>query len=163
MSVHAALFLFRFAIVAGLALSLTACAWKHGAAIVLEKEHIDVAESTLSPSSPSPVAQVTGEITKSPEGEEPLVQEMALDEIAVDGYVMKKELRGTSKDPRAGSEVKWLVNLAMTQGGRPLNVHTDRAHYERLKLNDRIKVKYSEGKYTSTAWSAEIEDYYSLV
>jgi hypothetical protein len=156
MSVHADLFPFRFAVVCGLALNLTGCARKHGEAIVLEKEHIDAAESTRSTSSPSPVARITGEITKSPDGDEPVIQEMAPDEIAVDGYVMKKEVRGTSKDPRAGSDEKWLVKVALTQGGRRFNIHTDRAHYETLKLNDRIKVKYSEGNYTSTVRSAEI-------
>jgi len=33
---------------------------------------------------------------------------MADDEIDVDGYVMKPELRGTSRDPRALHHEQWL-------------------------------------------------------
>lgn len=133
--------------------SLTACAKKREEAIVLEKEHIDAAEIKASPSpGPSPVT------SSSPANEEPVIREMAADEIAVDSYVMKKEVRGTSKDPRAGTEEKWLVKVRTVGAGREFNIHTDRAHYEKLKVGDRIKVRYSQGKYTGTVWGSEIED-----
>ena len=76
----------------------------------------------------------------------------------VDGIVMKKEVRGTSKDPRAGSEEKWLVKVEMVEVGRRFNIYTDRAHYDKVKAGDRVKVRYSEGKYTGTVWGSEIED-----
>jgi hypothetical protein len=71
---------------------------------------------------------------------------------------MKKEVRGTSKDPRAGSEEKWLLKAGMVGVGPSFNIYTDRAHYDKLKVGDRIKVRYSEGKYTGTVWGSEIED-----
>jgi hypothetical protein len=137
----------RLAVGFFLALSLASCAKKHGEAIVVAKEHIDVAE--IKPS-PSPGA--------SPVNEEPVIREMAPDEIEVDGVVMKKEVRGTSKDPRAGSEEKWLLKVELVGGGRSFNIYTDRTHYDKLKVGDRIKVRYSEGKYTGTVWGSEIED-----
>jgi hypothetical protein len=137
----------RLAIVYFLALGLAGCAKKRGEAIVVAKEHIDVAE--IRPS-PSPGA--------SPIIEEPAIREMTPDEIEVDGVVMKKNVRGTSKDPRAGSEEKWLLKVEMVGAGRSFNIYTDRAHYEKLKVGDRIKVRYSEGKYTGTVWGSEIED-----
>jgi hypothetical protein len=151
------LFSLRFAVVFLLALSFAGCAKKRGEAIVVEKEHIDAAEIRPSPSPGSPAAE-NRETPKSPGGEERVIQEMGPNEIVVDGYAMKKDVRGTSKDPRAGSDEKWLVKVEMVQVSRRFNVHTDRAHYDKVKVGDRLKVKYSEGKYTSAVWSAEIED-----
>jgi hypothetical protein len=147
MFVRAVFVSFRFALAISLALSLASCAKKRGEAIVVAKEHIDVAE--IKPS-PSPGA--------SPVNEEPVIQEMAPDEIEVDGIVMKKDVRGTSKDPRAGSEEKWLLKVEMVGVSRSFNIYTDRAHYDKAKVGDRIKVRYSEGKYTGTVWGSEIED-----
>ena len=147
MFVRAALVSFRFALAIPLALCLASCAKKRGEAIVVAKEHIDVAEIKPSPSPGS-----------SPVNEEPVIQEMAPDEIDVDGIVMKKEVRGTSKDPRAGSEEKWLIKVEMVGVSRRFNIYSDRAHYDRVKAGDRIKVRYSEGKYTGTVCGSEIED-----
>jgi hypothetical protein len=157
MLVRPSLVLLRFAIVFLVGLSLAACAKKRGEAIVVEKEHINAAEIKPSPSPGSSAANENRE-TKSPASEEPVIREMAPDEIDVDGIVMKKDVRGTSKDPRAGSEEKWLVKVEMVQVSRRFNIHTDRVHYDKVKVGERIKVKYSEGKYTSAVWSAEIED-----
>jgi hypothetical protein len=137
----------RVAVGCLLALSLAGCAKKHGEAIVVEKEHIDAAE--IKPS-PSPGV--------SPASEEPVSREMAPDEIDVAGIVMKKDVRGTSKDPRAGREEKWLVKVEMVQVSRAFNIHTDRAHYDKVQVGDKIKVSYSEGNYTGTVWGSEIED-----
>jgi hypothetical protein len=137
----------RPAVVFFLALSLASCAKKRGDAIVVGKEHIDVAEAKPSP---SPGA--------SPVNEEPVIREMAPDEIDVGGIVMKKDVRGTSRDPRAGTEEKWLVRVEMIEVSRAFNIYTDRAHYEKVKVGDRIKVRYSEGNYTGTVWGSEIED-----
>jgi len=147
MRVRSSLVPLRCTIVFWLTLSLTGCAKKHGEAVVVEKEHIDVAE--IKPS-PSPGA--------SPVGEVPVIRKMAPDEIDVEGIAMKKGVRGTSKDPRAGTEEKWLVKVEMVRVSRAFNIHTDRAHYDKVKVGDRIKVSYSEGKYTGTVWGSEIED-----
>jgi hypothetical protein len=137
----------RFALMLFLALSLAGCAKKHGVAIVVEKEHIDAAE--IKPS-PSPGV--------SPANEESVIREMTPDEIVVDGLVMKKDVRGTSKDPRAMHDEEWLVKVEMVEVSRAFNIHTDKAHYDRVRVGDRIKVSYSEGKYTGTVWGSEIED-----
>jgi hypothetical protein len=120
---------------------------------VVEKEHIDAAEIK-----PSPAPGSSPAISSSPPIEEPAVREMAPDEIDVDSYVMKKEVPGTSRDPRAGAEEKWLVKVRLVEGGRGFNIHTDRAHFEKVKVGDRIRVRYSEGKHTGTVWGSEIED-----
>ncbi len=83
---------------------------------------------------------------------------MAPDEIAVDGVVMKKKVRGTSKDPRARSEEQWRLTVQMVQDGRQFTIQTDQAHYDKTKTGDRVKVTYHQGKYTGSVWSAEIED-----
>jgi hypothetical protein len=138
----------RSAVVLFLALSLVACAKKTGVAIVVDKEHIDVREpSVSSPPEKEPAAR-----------ERPTYREMAPDEIDVNGIVMKKEVRGTSKDPRASNEEQWRVTVELTDVSRRFFVPTDRAHYDKLKKGDRVKVKYSEGKYTGTVWGAEFVD-----
>jgi hypothetical protein len=153
MLVRTGLVSLRFAFVFFLALSFAACAKTRGEAIVVEKEHIDAAKIKPSPSPGS--SPVKG---SSPVSEEPVIQEMAPDEIDVDGIVMKKDVRGTSKDPRAGSEEEWLVKVEMVQVSRAFNIQTDRAHYDKVKVGDRIKVRYSGGKYTGAVWDSEIED-----
>ncbi len=82
---------------------------------------------------------------------------MADDEIAVDEYVMKPEVRGTSRDPRALSHEQWIVKVRMLDDGRTFQVPADQARWEKLRENDRVKVRYRTGKYTGTVWAAEIE------
>jgi len=113
---------------------------------VLAKEHIAAA---------LPVADTpNAESTASPD-EQP--RPMADDEIAVEGYVMKPEARGTGRDPRALKAEQWLVKVRMLDDGRRIQVHTDRAQWEKLRENDRVKVTYRVGKYTGTVWNAEIK------
>jgi hypothetical protein len=91
----------------------------------------------------------------------PIVEEerpMADDEIAVDGYVMKRDVRGTANDPRALGFAKWLVKVRMMENGRQFNVPTEEVQWDKLKTGDRVKVKYSQGKYTGTIWGAEISE-----
>jgi len=126
-----------------LALSLIACSKNRSAATVVGKEHIDVAEAK--PSS-------------SPQATETTSAEMKPDEIEVDGYVMKKDVRGTSKDPRASKEEQWRITVQIEDIGLRKLIQSDRVHYDKLKVGDRIKVAYYKGKYTGTVWAAEIED-----
>jgi hypothetical protein len=135
------------------AFSLAGCAKKNGYAVVLEKEHIDAAPPlpTPSPGTPTP--------TPAPESS-PVVEarDLAPDEIVVDTYVMKKTDRGTGKDPRAMHDEQWLIKVQMVEDSRRITIHSDRAHFDKTKIDDRIKVSYRQGKYTGTVWSAEIED-----
>jgi hypothetical protein len=84
---------------------------------------------------------------------------LAEDEVVVDGYVMKKDVQGTSKDPRAypGLE-QWRISVELVEGGRSFMLRAKQAQYQRLKIGDRVKVRYSEGNYTGTVWNSEIVD-----
>jgi hypothetical protein len=122
------------------------CEKKSGEAVVLSKEHIDAAP----PIKETPNAQ-SG---TTPEAE---LRPMADDEIAVDGYVMKPETRGTSRDPRALKDEQWIVKVRMLENGRTFQVPADQTNWEKLRENDRVKVRYRTGKYIGTVWAAEIE------
>ena len=129
-----------------LIIAISGCEKNSGEAVVLAKEHIDAAL----PNAETPKAQ-------SDPGPNVEIRPMADDEIAVEGYVMKPEVRGTSRDPRAMQHEQWLVKVRMLDNGRTFQVPADRAQWEKLRENDRVKVKYRTGKYTGTVWAAEIE------
>lgn len=133
-------------VAAFLVIAVTGCEKNSGEAVVLAKEHIDAAP----PTPETPNAQ------PEPSPDEQL-RPMADDEIAVDGYVMKPEARGTSRDPRALSHEQWIVRVRMLDNGRTFQVPADQAKWEKLRENDRVKVRYRTGKYTGTVWAAEIE------
>src|ERR671931_1693074 len=88
--------------VALMLMSLVGCEKKSGEAVVLAKEHIAAAppnaETRDAQSAPSPDDQP---------------RPVADDEITVDGYVMKPEVRGTSRDPRALKAEQWIVKVRM--------------------------------------------------
>jgi hypothetical protein len=135
----------RFVVAAFLIITVTGCEKKSGEAVVLSKEHIDVAAPTTETSRTQSASS------------EPEIRPMADDEIAVAGYVMKPELRGTSRDPRALKEEQWLVKVRILDNGRTIQVPADQAQWEKLRENDRVKVRYRTGKYTGSVWTAEIE------
>ena len=114
--------------------------------MVLAKEHLDAAlltaETPYAESAPSPDEQL---------------RPMADDEIAVDGYVMKPEVRGTSRDPRALKHEQWMVKVRTLDNGRTFQVPVDQARWEKLRENDQVKVRYRTGKYTGAVWAADIE------
>jgi hypothetical protein len=127
-------------------IGVAGCDKKSGEAVVLAKEHIDAvlptAETPNGQSAPDTDAQI---------------RPMADDEIAVDGYVMKPEARGTSRDPRALQHEQRLVKVRILDNGRTIQAPADQAQWEKLGENDRVKVRYRTGKYTGTVWAAEIE------
>ena len=129
-----------------LMIGVTGCEKKSGEAVVLAKEHIDATP----PNAATPKAQ-------SEPHSDARLRPMADDEINVDGYVMKPEVRGTSRDPRALQAEQWLVKVRMRDNGRTFQVPADRARWEKLRENDWIRVRYRTGKYTGTVWAAEIE------
>ena len=129
-----------------LIIAVTGCEKKRGEAVVIAKEHIDAAL----PTAETPNAQ------SAPSPDEQL-RPMRDDEIAVDGHVMKPEVRGTSRDPRALKDEQWIVRVRMLDNGRTFQVPADQAKWEKLRENDRVKVRYRTGKYTGTVWAAEIE------
>ena len=129
-----------------LIIAVAGCNKQSGEAVVLAKEHIDAGQPTTE--TPNPQSTATPDVEIRP---------MADDEIAVDGYVMKPEVRGTSRDPRALKDEQWLVKVRMLDNGRTFQVPADRAQWEKLRESDRVKVRYRTGKYTGTVWTAEIE------
>jgi hypothetical protein len=137
-----------------LGLGFSGCDKKRSEATVIAKEHIDAAEIK-----PSPTPKASGDETKdaAPDNE-PVYREMAPDEIDVDGIVMKKEVRGTSKDPRATTDEQWRIRVEIAAARQSQVIRTDRAHYDKLKIGDRIKVRYRQGQYTGKVWFADIED-----
>jgi len=127
-------------------ITIIGCDKESGGAVVISKEHIAAAPATTQ----TPNAQSAA----SPNEE---LRPMADDEIAVDGYVMKPEARGTSRDPRALKDEQWLVKVRMISDARTFNVQTEQAQFEKLKEGDRVNVRYRVGKYTNTVWRAEIQ------
>jgi hypothetical protein len=122
------------------------CKKNSGEAIVLAKERI----APVVAKSETPDAESASTSTVQ-------IREMADDEIAVDGYVMKPEVRGTGNDPRALSHEQWLVKVRMLDNGRTFQVPVDQEKWDKLRENDRVKVRYHTGKYTGAVWAAEIE------
>lgn len=139
--------------------SFAGCDKKRGAAVVLEKEHIAAREVTSTPaaqpsaSSVSPTPGLDGVAVY----EEVPLREMAEDEIDVDGHVMKKDVRGTSLDPRAREDEQWIVRVQVVADRTRIKVQTDQARWEKIKVGDRVNVSYRQGQYTGTVWAAEIE------
>ena len=145
--------------IAGMAvlLSFAGCSKKSGKAEVLEKEHIAAREIVSTPT-PDPNATPRAIAASSPEPSPRYEEapELAEDEIDVDSYVMKKDARGTSRDPRATDDEQWIVRVQMI-GGPRIKVQTDKAHWDKVKIGDQINVSYRQGNYTGTVWAAEIE------
>ena len=138
------------------AFCLTGCEKQSGEALVLAKEHIAAAlPTTTTPhlesleSPPEPVVDSDSDEQARPLGE---------DEITVDGYVVKPEVRGTSRDPRALQDEQWLVKVRMIYDGRTFNVQATQAQFDKVTEGDQVKVRYRLGKYTKTVWAAEIEE-----
>jgi len=67
-------------------------------------------------------------------------------------------VRGTGKDPRAGLHEKWLIKVETVHESRRFTIHSDRAHFLKYKVGDRVRVRYKVGNYTGTVWDATIED-----
>jgi hypothetical protein len=155
----------RIALALFAATSISSCTKNLGDAVVLEKEHIDAAEPSPTPV-PTPVTTLSEnpprpEPARGPSAspsDEPVQTELAPDEIAVDSYVMKKTVRGTSKDPRASTQEQWLMKVEAVQDGKHFTIHADRAHFLKYKVGDRVRVRYKVGNYTGTVWGAAIED-----
>src|SRR5436190_9306390 len=72
-------------------------------------------------------------------------------------YVAAVKQGDEIKDERATSHEQWIVKARMLDNGRTIEVHVDRAQWEKLRESDRVKVAYRVGKYTGTVWDAEID------
>ena len=155
---------FPFIFATFLLIVMIGCDKKSGDAVVLAKEHIDAAlpkaetpEPSVSPNDQKETARAASTQKESESTPDVQIHEMANDEIDVDGIVMKAEVRGTGHDPRAMQDERWLVKVRILDIGRTINVETDQARWQKLRENDRVKIKYRVGKYTGSVWYGEIE------
>jgi hypothetical protein len=71
---------------------------------------------------------------------------------------MKREVRGTSRDPRAMKDEQWIVKLRLVGDARELSVFANQTQFEKLREGDRVRVRYWVGKYTGTVWATKILD-----
>jgi hypothetical protein len=131
---------------------LAGCEKYSGEAVVLAKEYI-AAAPPIGETSPAGSPASPNEISTTSEELRPIGD----DEITVDGYVMKPEVRGTSHDPRALKDDQWRVKVRMIYDGHTFNVQAEQGQFDKLKEGDRVQVRYRIGKYTKTVWGAEIE------
>jgi hypothetical protein len=132
---------------------LAGCEKQRGEAIVLAREHI-AAAPPISKTSPAGSPASPNEISTTSEELRPIGN----DEITVDGYMMKPEVRGTTHDPRALKDEQWLVKVRMIDDGRTFNVQAEQGQFDKLKEGDRVQVRYRLGIYTKTVWGAEIDE-----
>jgi hypothetical protein len=72
-------------------------------------------------------------------------------------YVAAAKQGDEIKDQRATNNEQWIVKVRMLDNGRKIQVRADRAQWEKLRENDRVKVTYRAGKYTGTVWDADIQ------
>jgi hypothetical protein len=112
---------------------LVGCEKHSGEAVVLAKEHI-AAAPPISETSPAGSPASPNEILTTSEELRPIGD----DEITVDGYVMKPEVRGTSRDQRALKDEQWLVKVRMIHDGRTFNVPAEQGQFDKLKEDDRV-------------------------
>jgi len=126
---------------------LTGCEKQSGESVVLSKEHIAAAPPTTETST-----------AEHPPSSNEKLRSIPDDEITVDGYVMKSEVCGTSRDPRSLKEEQWLVKVQMVHDRRTFNVPTEQTLFDKLKVGDRVRVSYHLGKYTKTIWGAQISE-----
>ena len=126
---------------------LTGCEKQSGESVVLSKEHIAAAPPTTETST-----------AEHPPSSNEKLRAIPDDEITVDGYVMKSEVCGTSRDPRSLKEEQWLVKVQMVHDRRTFNVPTEQTRFDKIKVGDRVRVSYHLGKYTKTIWGAQISE-----
>jgi hypothetical protein len=60
-------------------------------------------------------------------------------------------------DERATNHDQWIVKVRMLDDGRRIEVRADKAQWEKLQQDDRVKVNYRVGKYSGSVWYSEIE------
>jgi len=72
-------------------------------------------------------------------------------------YVAAVKQGEARKEERATNHEQWSVKVRMLDNGRRIEVRADRAQWEKLRENERVKITYRVGKYTETVWDAEIQ------
>ncbi len=52
---------------------------------------------------------------------------------------------------------QWILRVRMQDDAKRIRVSVDLPAWEKAKPGDRVKVSYSQGKYTGTVWAAELK------
>lgn len=52
---------------------------------------------------------------------------------------------------------QWILLVRMRDDAKRIRVSVDLPEWEKAKAGDRVKVSYSQGKYTGTVWVAELK------
>src|SRR5262245_31911032 len=112
-------------------ITATGCEEYRGEAVVLAKEHIDAAlpnaeTPNISRTGVQRIARPNGKQAESARSPDMEIRPLADDEIDVEGHVMKPEVRGASRDPRALHYEQWLVKVRMLDSD-PFQVPADQA------------------------------------
>ena len=70
----------------------------------------------------------------------------------------KEHIAGTpATSEQAAQPDRWIVQVEMISDLRKVNVEVAAARWDALKVGDRLKVSYSQGKYTGTIWGSELK------
>ncbi len=72
-------------------------------------------------------------------------------------YVAAAKQGEELNDERPTNHEQWIVKVRILDNSRAIQVRADRGQWEKLRVNDRVKVTYRTGKYTGTIWDAEIK------
>jgi hypothetical protein len=50
------------------------------------------------------------------------------------------------------------MKLEMIQDRRRFTMQSDRAHFLKYKVGDKVRIRFKEGNYSGTVWDSQIED-----
>lgn len=132
---------------------LTSCWKKSGDGIVIAKDYVPALKTDASPNelSPSPSPERPElDARLLPPSPTPADDRDDTDESADDEAT-------PPQDPRAVDHEQWIATVQMLRDRRLVEVRMDRARWEKIKVGDQVHVRYREGKYTGTIWSAEMD------
>ena len=80
-----------------------------------------------------------------------------------EAVVFEKDYIPATYSSAAGGEGRelvqkqWILKVRMRDGVRIIRVPVDLPEWEKAKVGDRVKVSYSQGKYTGTVWASELK------
>ena len=67
-----------------------------------------------------------------------------------------KGAKAQSADYCERREQRPKIGPSLAADLRRIDVQADQEQWKKLKIGDRVKVSYRQGKYTGTVWSAQI-------
>lgn len=67
-----------------------------------------------------------------------------------------KDQKGTPHEQQTTPE-QWKIMVEMRADLRKVDLLVEPAEWQKLKVGDRVNVRYSQGKYTGTVWHSELK------